>query len=95
MKAYTVTLKKAIFIILLLSGIFLLTGYVSFSISRKQANLVAERYRDIISPLKGELVLFIDGDFRPCWVFRGEPKELLSGSTYDVYVSLTGKIIQE
>ena len=43
--------------------------------------------------MKGHLILFVDGEFDPCWIFMGEHQTALTGGTFDVYVSLFGKVI--
>lgn len=74
--------------------ILLLTIAICFSyvIAKNQAYYVAQDYQEQMSPLKGNLILFIDDTFSPCWIFRGEHKELLTG-TFDVYVTFFGNVI--
>ena len=64
----------------------------SFLISKRSAEKVAERYTGEISPLRGHLVLFTGDTFTPCWRFSGEYANLMTGSTFDVYVSFLGEV---
>ena len=83
--------------ILLFCGSFLLIVIVglliSYFIAKHSAEKITHEYKYSISPLKGQLVLFIDDSFSPCWVFRGEYENALTGVTFDVFVSIFGKII--
>ena len=76
-------------LVIVVAGVFL-----SYSVSKEQAEEVAQRHQGSVSPLKGQLVLFIGDDFSPCWVFRGEYEDALTGATFDVYVSVFGRIIR-
>jgi hypothetical protein len=73
-------MKKLIACCLLL---FLIVGggCLSYSISKKHAEAVRDDYqRDYhlsISPLKGRLILFINKEFRPCWVFSGKYQDAI------------------
>ena len=90
-------MKKLIACCLLL---FLIVGggCLSYSISKKHAEAVRDDYqRDYhlsISPLKGHLMLGIDGKLSPFWFFNGEYLDAITGCTFDVYVSLFGKIFK-
>lgn len=69
-------------------------GILSYSISKKRAECVVQKYPELsISPLKGRLILFIDDEWRPCWLFIGEYNNVLTGMTFDVYVSLFGRVL--
>ncbi len=67
---------------------------VSFYFAKNNAKNLVE-YKTNLSPLKGTLVLFINGKFRPCWLFKAEHNSLLTGGTFDIYVSLIGEIIKK
>ena len=73
---------------------FAFTGGLSYAISKGRAERFAQRYSTIsLSPLKGQLVFFIDGNFKPCWLFRGEYMDALTGAIFDIYVSFLGTVI--
>ena len=46
-----------------------------------------------ISSLRGHFLLFLRGK-GPCWLFSGTYLDALTGATFDVYVSLLGKVFK-
>ena len=86
-------MKKLIigFITLLLIS---LGVFLSYSVSKERAERIAHESKIPISPLKGKLIVFIDNEFLPCWVFRGEHENAMTGATFDVYVSLFGRVLK-
>lgn len=75
--------------------VFVMAGGISlsYSVSKRRAQAIAEFSKGPISPLKGQLVLFIGDDFVPCWIFRGEYNDVMTGATFDVFVSLFGNVL--
>lgn len=71
-----------------------MTAYISYSVSRVRAEAIARPYAKSISPLRGQLILFIDNQFNPCWLFRAKYNEALTGATFDVYMSIFGTQIK-
>ncbi|GBC59963.1 hypothetical protein DENIS_0905 [Desulfonema ishimotonii] len=85
-------MKKIIILYLLLiiiGGIL-----ISYSVSKERAENIVRNYEEPISPLKGQLIIFIGDKFSPCWLFRGEHKHALTGATFDVYVSMSGRVFK-
>ncbi len=74
-------------VIIIIAGI-----YYSYSIAKTIAEKNVQNYHGAISPLKSQFVLFIDNELNPCWVFRSEYNDALTGATYDVYVTLFGSL---
>jgi len=66
---------------------------LSYYMAKDTAIDIAESSREQITPLKGGLVLYVSKDFSPRWVFRGEFIGVLTGSTYDIHMSLLGDVI--
>jgi hypothetical protein len=66
----------------------------SFLISQNTAEKIRKNLNNEVSHLKGQLVLFQNDSFNPCWVFRGEYALVMTGATFDVYVSLTGDVLK-
>ncbi len=66
--------------------------FTSYSCAKGKAEVVAQSCYYSISPLKAHLALFGNSELTPCWLFSAEydQKGILSGSTFDVYVSFTG-----
>lgn len=87
-------MKKMVISIILFIFTFVGIGFISYSISKERANAFLEKqtYKEQISPLRGQLVVFVNGKFNPCWIFRGEFKDAITGATFDVYVSLSGEL---
>ena len=71
------------------------TGLSSYLVAKNSANNVALAYEGSLSPLKGQLVLFGDDPLTPCWVFRAEYGNVITGATFDVYVSFFGKVLKK
>jgi uncharacterized protein YpmB len=57
-----------IFIVLFLVAIGV---FLSYTTSKEKAVEIARNQSVQISPLEGNLVLFIEDKFSPCWLFRG------------------------
>ncbi len=87
-------MKKVTFCFLILLLIIITGAFCSYSVSKKRAQVIAQNSHLPLSPLKGHLILFVGDEFRPCWIFMGEHKYLLTGGTFDVYVSLFGNVIE-
>ena len=85
-------MKKSILYIIIFFAVVLAGLGSSFLISKRSAEKVAERYAGEIGPLKGHPILFTGDKFTPCWWFRGEYVNLMTGSTFDVYVSFLGNV---
>jgi len=84
--------KKIVAIFTVLS-LVAIGAFLSYTTSKEKAAELARNQSVQISPLKGNLVLIIGDKFSPCWLFRGENEKALSGATFDVYVSLFGRVI--
>jgi hypothetical protein len=67
--------------------------FLSYTTSKDKAVEIARSQSVQISPLEGNLVLFIGNKFSPCWLFRGENEKALTGATFDVYVPFFGRVI--
>ena len=65
---------------------------LSFLLAKRSAEKIRESYRDEVSQLKSYLVIFHDNKFAPYWLFKGEYANLMTGATFDVYVSLLGNV---
>ena len=76
-------------ILLIALGVF-----SSYSVSKGRAERIAQASKMPISPLKGGLIVLVDDEFLPCWVFRGEYENAMTGATFDVYVSLFGRVLK-
>ena len=87
---------KRIVIWLVLQSVFVLClALASFLIAKKSADRVAFEFEVALSPLESRLILFGDDPWTPCWVFRWEYTNLITGATFDVYVSFTGKVLMQ
>lgn len=73
---------------IVIAGIF-----ISYSISKTRTENIMLNYHMPISSLKSQLVIFMGDEFSPCWIFRGEYENAITGATFDVYVSLFGNVI--
>jgi hypothetical protein len=78
------------FLILLIAG----GSFISYAISKGRAQQVAESFSGPLSPLNTHLVLFGDPELTPCWVFIAEYENVITGATFDVYVSFFGKVLK-
>lgn len=87
-------MKKVILCFFILFAIVAGGSLLSYSASKSRAEIIAQNFRVPISPLEGHLVLFIDNEFSPCWIFIGEFESAITGATFDVYVSLFGKVLK-
>lgn len=88
-------MKKLLSVILLLT--FLVIGgiFTSYSIAMKQAEKVANTYPGRLSKFSTNLILFGTPNPKPpFWYCRAEYSDAITGATFDVYVSLTGKVIK-
>ena len=89
-------LRRKILIVCCILVFILVGGFsLSYSTSKRRAETIALGSKAPISPLEGQLVLFIGDDFIPCWVFRGEYKYAITGATFDVYVSIFGRVFKK
>jgi len=88
-------MKKIIILFLIIFIIIGILLFLSYSIAKGRAEEVAKRFPGNLSPLKSHLVLSIGNDFKPCWIFQAEYNDLLTGSTFDVYITLFGKVFKK
>lgn len=88
-------MKKYIIYFICLFFLILGGAFLSYSKALKSAKNISQYDSEQISPLKGNLILFINDEFSPCWIFRGEYKYLMTGATFDVHVSLFGHVFKE
>ena len=86
---------KKIFIIILIFLFIIGSILLSYSVAKTQAEVTVKKYGTQISPLKGHVVLFFEDKFEPCWVFTGEHKEKMTGTTLSVIVSFFGKVKED
>jgi hypothetical protein len=87
-------MKKAIIAVSLAALIIVLGAILSYSVSKVHANRIVRESKMPVSPLKGRLIVFIDDEFLPCWLFRGEFENAMTGATFDVHVSLFGRVLK-
>jgi len=85
-------MKKFLIGILILC--FICSGSVvaSYLIAKEKADMVAKSFPGNLSPMSAQLALFGAPELTPCWVFRAEYYDLMTGATFDVYISLLGKV---
>ena len=88
-------MKRVIIYCVLLVAIVFTAGSISYFKAKTQADNVALAYQGPLSPLKGHLVIFGDYPLFPCWVFTGEYSNMMTGATFDVYVSFWGEVLQK
>jgi hypothetical protein len=86
--------KKGLFVLVTLTIVLAALLLISYVVAKTKAHKVAAQFAGDLSPLKGRLVLFVDGNFVPLWIFRAEYEQALTGATFDVYVSLCGTELQ-
>jgi len=86
-------MKKILGIFLLIFLILACGLGASYKIAKGKAKKVVETFPGQLSPLNAQLALFNSSSFPPCWIFRAEYENLMTGATFDVYVSLSGRII--
>ena len=87
-------MKKAfitiIIILLIISGGL----FFSYSIAIKSAKKVEQSFKGNLSPLGTRFIPYGIPEITPCWVVRSEYSDLYTGATFDVYVSLSGKVLR-
>ena len=66
----------------------------SYLIAKNKADMVAQSFLGNLSPMSAQLALFGGPELTPCWIFRAEYYDLMTGATFDVYVSLLGKVLK-
>lgn len=86
-------MKRIIYSSIIVVLIMVIGVFSSYLISKEHAKAIAKNSHLPLTPMKGHLILFIDGEFNPCWVFVSEHQTTLTGGTFDVYVSLFGNVI--
>ena len=86
-------MKKVILYFLILLLVVIIGMFCSYSVSKRRAEVVARNSHLPLSPLKGRLILFVGSEFHPCWIFMAEHQHLLTGGTFDIYVSLFGNVV--
>ena len=88
-------MKKIIIFCCLLFLIVLGADFLSYAGSKERAESVEPYYRALNSQLMGQLILFIGDVFSPYRISIGEHKYVLTGVTFDVYVSLFGRVLND
>jgi len=87
-------MKKIAVAIVIVLLIIAAGGFSSYLEAKKQAKKVVQSFPGQLSPLSTQLVLFGSPNNFPCWVFRAEYSDLMTGATFDVYVSLWGNVFK-
>lgn len=87
-------MKKIIIGILIIFITFTGGVFASYTIAKKQAKLVAQSFPGNLSPLNTQLYLYGDPDLKPCWIFRAEYVDVMTGATFDVSVSFSGSVLE-
>jgi len=86
---------KKIFIVIIIVSIIVGGGlFASYSVAIRQAKKVEQSFSGNLSPLGTRLIPFGIPGITPCWVVRSEYSDLYTGATFDVYVSLFGKVLR-
>jgi hypothetical protein len=86
-------MKKIILYSILFFAVVLAGLGTSYLIAKRSAEKIRESYAGEVSQLKGHLIIFHANKLvAPYWVFRGEYANLMTGATFDVYVSLLGNV---
>lgn len=67
----------------------------SYFYSFKKAEKIKDTYEGSLSPLHGRLIIFRNDKIKPQWVFSAEYEKLITGATFDINISLFGKVIQQ
>lgn len=67
---------------------------ISYTISKEQAEKVAQSFPGKLSPMTARLALYGVPELTPCWVFRAEYEGEMTGATFDVYLSLLGRVLK-
>ena len=88
-------MKRTIVYCILFVAIVFSTGLSSYLVAKNRAYNVAIAFEGSLSPLKGQLVIFGGDPLAPCWVFRGEYSNVMTGATFDVYVSFFGEVLKK
>ncbi len=86
-------MKKIVKYAIIFFIIICCTGSISYYLARKNAKSIVKGNTNL-SSLRGNLVLYIDNKLKPCWLFKAEHNFILTGGTFDIYVSFMGKIIK-
>ena len=60
-----------------------------------KANKIRDTFVGNLSELKGSLVLFESEKFRPYWGFNAEYTDIMTGATFDIDISIFGKVIRQ
>lgn len=68
--------------------------FSSYLIAKQQAQKVAQSHPSSLSDFSTQLALFGSPELTPCWVFSADYAELMTGCTFDVYVSFYGKVLK-
>ena len=87
---------KKIFIGIITVVIILIGSFsLSYINAKEKANLVAKTFTGNLSPFTTQLfILGGNTNLPPCWIFRAEYYDLITGATFDVYVSIFGKVLK-
>lgn len=87
-------MKKLITYFTIFTLIILACSFGSFWFSKNKAEAIRNNFGNEVSEFKWQLILFQNASFSPCWVFRGEYADVITGATFDVYTSLAGKVLK-
>lgn len=88
--------NKLIILPILILTILVFLGWQSLTLSRKNAEQIADSFKGNISPLRAQFVLVKDDKICvPYWIFRGEYEDLITGASFDVEISLFGKVLKK
>ncbi len=83
---------KIIKLAILMLLIVIILSFSSFFYSKSVASKAANLYGEKLSFVASNLVLFGGDPYAPSWVYRWEYNNIMTGATFDVYVSFFGNI---
>ncbi len=72
-----------------------IAGFSSYFIAKSRAIDIATTFDGSLSPLRGDLALFGEESLAPCWIFKAEYSNAMTGATFDVYISFWGKVLKQ
>ena len=87
-------MKKLLVPLVVMITAIIIGGSSSFYISKNNASEIASKSDASLTPLDGQLILFQNDKFSPCWVFRWEYSDKMTGATFDVYTTLMGNVFK-
>jgi hypothetical protein len=68
---------------------------VSFFNAQRKAVNITNNFEDSLSSLKGRLILFENKALKPQWLFSAEYNEIITGTTFDIQISMFGKVTKQ